>query len=386
MNCKLEIVWNTHTPKYIQLANAIEKWIAREQLPTGSRLPSTRQLANRYQLTTETVNRGLRELLSRKVISRRIGSGTYVGTAQQTVRIGLVCNTLFLPDNSYVSPFLIAIGHFWRERGFDLLTLVRDCGQYEAVFAEFNLAGLFVFGPDENGIARINQLREVALPVVGFGVPEPGTNPALFGLNSSGTVTSQVNYLLRLGHRRIALIGNPRTYSDRVREQEMIRCLWEKRIPFNPDSIIYAAPDQRLIDNAHFLALMTGPERPTALLLLDGEKAISLSEALAQMQLRIPEDVSVMGADDHDWATVLMPALTVFRQPVDKMACQACEQLWRMIHREPLLVKTLFRAELILRQSCSAPPADAGSEPATVGENTEKETDPVIVYHIANSK
>lgn len=71
-------------PKYLQIANALEKAIRNGQLKGGSRLPDHRSLSRRLQVTTGTVSRGYNTAARRGLIISGIGRGTYVAPTVDT--------------------------------------------------------------------------------------------------------------------------------------------------------------------------------------------------------------------------------------------------------------------------------------------------------------
>ena len=93
----------------------------------------------------------------------------------------------------------------------------------------------------------------------------------------------------------------------------------------------------------------------TAVVASDGLIALSVVEAIQEMDLAIPEDVSFLMYDDFAWTRLTNPPLTVIAQPVYEMGVAAAEALIRQIEgRRPTAVPT-FTARLIRRNSVGAP-------------------------------
>jgi LacI family transcriptional regulator, galactose operon repressor len=85
--------------------------------------------------------------------------------------------------------------------------------------------------------------------------------------------------------------------------------------------------------------------------------AIGLMRAVAERDLRCPEDISVACFDDFEWASVFHPRLTTVAQPIYDMGVKAAELLFARLDgtmtgdpREVVLSPTL-----IVRDSCAAP-------------------------------
>jgi DNA-binding LacI/PurR family transcriptional regulator len=78
-------------------------------------------------------------------------------------------------------------------------------------------------------------------------------------------------------------------------------------------------------------------------------------KACAQLGLRCPDDVALCGFDDHEWAEIFSPPLTVVRQPTYEIGTTATRLLARAIHGEALPAEAVFlKTRLIVRASCRA--------------------------------
>jgi LacI family transcriptional regulator len=80
--------------------------------------------------------------------------------------------------------------------------------------------------------------------------------------------------------------------------------------------------------------------------------------ALREAGHRVPEDVSVMGFDDIEFASIAYPALTTIRQPLQQMGATAAELLIRKLANDERVQNICVRPELIVRSS-TCPPASA---------------------------
>ena len=99
--------------------------------------------------------------------------------------------------------------------------------------------------------------------------------------------------------------------------------------------------------------ILSLPERPTALLLNNNFLSVAALSALKDFNLHCPEDMSLIGFDDHPWAAVSNPPLTVVRQPAVQLGQIAAQTLLNMINDQPPPEpRIILKAELIVRQSC----------------------------------
>ena len=91
---------------------------------------------------------------------------------------------------------------------------------------------------------------------------------------------------------------------------------------------------------------------PTALFVCNNLMTVGALAALHQRELRVPQDVAVVGFDDLPWAEALDPPPTVVRQPAYDVGHQAMELLLKRItepERPPVTLRLL--PELVVRRS-----------------------------------
>lgn len=169
-----------------------------------------------------------------------------------------------------------------------------------------------------------------------------------------------VEYLVRLGHRRIGIIAGSPAHTvaqDRIRGYR--DALTRNGIPV----------DERLIrmrsyEDEHAYAatrdLLSLPDPPTAIFSCSGRLARGILHTLREEGVRIPEEMSFLTFDDYDWMTLVSPPLTAIAQPAVEMGRQAMRTLLRLIRGEAcseereVILKTTFME----RASC-APPGSA---------------------------
>ena len=99
--------------------------------------------------------------------------------------------------------------------------------------------------------------------------------------------------------------------------------------------------------------LLTLAERPTAVFINNNLLALGALLELQELGLRCPGDVGIVGFDDHPWAAVSAPPLTVVRQPAGQVGRAAAEMLLALIDGEQVAdPRIIMDCELVARQSC----------------------------------
>ena len=132
--------------------------------------------------------------------------------------------------------------------------------------------------------------------------------------------------LIAAGHRRIAHItGEMWMDAARDRLRGYREALAAAGIPDDPNLVV----EGNWLPSAgyeHTRALMSLPNPPTAIFCANDRMAIGCYEALKELGLRIPDDVSVIGYDDDEVARHLSPLLTTLVLPHRLMGRWAVEQ------------------------------------------------------------
>jgi DNA-binding LacI/PurR family transcriptional regulator len=213
--------------------------------------------------------------------------------------------------------------------------------------------------------AELRQLAAAGVPVVVIDpAEEPGPDIRSVGTtNWQGGLTA-TRHLTGLGHRRIAAIAGPASlWSSQARLDGYRAAMLEAGL----------AVDDRLIcrdmftvkggrrQAAHLLSLA---DRPTAIVAGNDNQAFGILQALRDLGLRAPEDLSVVGFDDVSFAAWTAPPLTTVRQPLAAMAATA----FRMLRTGGSGAAEAHHVELattlVIRDSTAPPPTAALSPPA----------------------
>jgi LacI family transcriptional regulator len=94
---------------------------------------------------------------------------------------------------------------------------------------------------------------------------------------------------------------------------------------------------------------------------------LGVLNALRELRLNVPGDVSVIGIDDFDFANIMNPPPTVVAAPVLEMAQMSIAALLDEIARKtpPTGTRTVFAPKLIIRESCAAPTSASGEPVAS---------------------
>lgn len=166
-----------------------------------------------------------------------------------------------------------------------------------------------------------------------------------------------VDYLIRIGHRKIAIIvAEPKEESiGQLRLEGYCDALKEHGIEVNEKLIFQTNNDisHFSMENGYLTAkrLIASGEEFTALYAVSDSLAIGAIRALLESGRRVPDDVSVAGYDGIDVSGYISPSLTTIRQPVEEMAEATIKLLFDIIAGKKNHQHITYDAELLVRES-----------------------------------
>jgi LacI family xylobiose transport system transcriptional regulator len=179
------------------------------------------------------------------------------------------------------------------------------------------------------------QLRSRNIPFVVVdpaGDPAPDV-PSVGSTNWAGGILA-TRHLIELGHRNIGVISGPvDLMSTRARVAGFRSAMDAANLPVTEDFIVSQVFGDEAGPEAGTV-LMSMPDRPTAIFATSDVKALGAYEAARALGINIPEDLSIVGYDDLEFAKWAGPPLTTIRQPLSEMAREAA-RLVIQLRNEP---------------------------------------------------
>jgi LacI family transcriptional regulator len=229
----------------------------------------------------------------------------------------------------------------------------QDRAYLELVRAK-HIDGMILLTPRIDDTA-LKKLEEADVPAVLMGALN-GSNLYSVDVDNHQSAKMAVNYLINLGHKKIACIANaPSSYSaspDRVAGYK--DALFEAGIPIDENLVRYADFNPQSGFEA-MQDLLSSGARFTAAFVASDNVAIGVKSALRKANLQIPDDISIIGFDDIPWAQYSDPPLTTVRLPAQELASKACMMLLKLMKNStPDEQNVVLNTELVVRKSCKA--------------------------------
>jgi DNA-binding LacI/PurR family transcriptional regulator len=220
---------------------------------------------------------------------------------------------------------------------------------------------VLTFGEEEPVLDQL-AFRDIPIVLAEFKLSDPKASTIL--LDYSTGIRAAVDHLVQLGHKKIGYLAGPhKLHSAVTRENDFQAAMQAAGLPLQKKWIIEC--DHTLKGGVvGFGKLQSLPARPSALICSNDMTAIGVLRAAYLQGLRVPQDLSVIGLDDIDFAEFTLPPLTTIRLSRTDLARAAFEAL-RQQAEEPNKPgqkhEFLVSTSLVVRGS-TAPPGPESSQ------------------------
>ena len=213
------------------------------------------------------------------------------------------------------------------------------------------------FGAEEPVLDQLMH-RDIPMVLAEFHLDDPKVSTILLDYKTG--IRAAIGHLVDLGHSKIAFLAGPhKLHSALTRENDFRAVMQDAGLATQKKWIIEC--DHTLKGGvAGFARLQALGARPTAIVCSNDMTAIGVLRAAYMEGLRVPDDVSVIGLDDIDFAEFTLPPLTTIRLSRGDLARAAFEAL-RQQAEDPgnpkLQREFLVSTSLVVRGSTAAPAA-----------------------------
>jgi LacI family transcriptional regulator len=235
---------------------------------------------------------------------------------------------------------------------------------YLNVLLEKRVDGLII-APAGGNAAELTSIIASGVPIVFVDRAIDNVAADSVGVNNREAAREAVAHLIRLGHRRIALLRAQLcadTIHDRAAGYQ--DALAAAGLPYDAALSLVSAST---IAAAHKVgrALLASAARPDAVFCTNNFMTLGLMQAVTEAGLDCPQDIAIVGFDDFPWSTAFRPRLTAVAQPSYPMGVEAVGLLFDRIlqRRQGAPIRLTLNASLIVRDSCGdkGPPTAASS-------------------------
>lgn len=266
---------------------------------------------------------------------------------------------LIVPDigNDFYATFAKGVERACHENGWSLMLNDSDNrpdleSEYIELMYQKNVEGVILARTtsDENQAAACTDiLKKRRMPHVLLDLTGTDDGDVVAGDHVLGGKTA-TEYLIRLGHRRIACITGPLFLEGaRSRFEGYRQALAENGITYDPDIM---REGDYTYETALDLVRMMNWGDFTAIVASNDVAALAVCKVAAEMGYTVPGDRSVIGYDDVMFSGLMNPGLTTMRQPTRQMGMDAALMLMdRIRHPDRERIVKTYTPQLVVRSS-----------------------------------
>lgn len=343
------------TPKYILVENYIKEAIKAKDLV--DKLPGERNLAKELGFSYMTIRKAIENLVNEEVLYKIPTKGTYVnkdkGKKKKTLTIGYFLDASIKSGISspYYSLILNAIEKEAAKNDYSVVyfsdttpdRLQKTINKLDGVIAN-------CFPRIEDTILDIKDTTPL---VVIENSAADKTIPSVIIDNFNANMES-VDYICGLGHTNIGFMtGLEDSDIGKSRFSGYQHGLNSNNIELDENLVFRGNYSYEAgIEGAEYYLSLA--QRPTAVICANDSMALGAMQKFKQEGFDIPEDISIIGFDDIDVASQIVPTLTTIHAPVNKIAKFAFAALKDLINgKEPEHQHIAVAGNLIIRKSCT---------------------------------
>ncbi len=358
-------------PLYLQVRELVLKRIVNGDWRPGDRLPPDRDLAAQLKINPVTLGKALNMLRDEGCLNRRQGRGTFI--ADPLVRPKIKESHSFESHGKLL--FIGALDHSIRDYGSIIASgaqyQAHQCGyELESVPLEYVLYGNSKLIQDQHASGIILNAtafsgNEKIIDILkGTGLPILLPHGYQWDLNTSGfdlmlyvdhrqALLKAMQYLKQKGHCRCAYIGCGLFYLGYPSRKDLVTDAKKCGIEITEELI--AEMEHFSPEDIDLAVDAVWKERPTAILCSMDAVALGAYAHFSILNLKIPEDISVIALGGNIGGEFLEPRLTVIDYNFFQLGKDAVDYLLRLVRQEELPERMIqTQIKLLERGSCRA--------------------------------
>lgn len=271
--------------------------------------------------------------------------------SRSTQAIGIVVDQII---GEYFSPMLSGIEMATGRAGYEFIIYsTRKRSNGHSLVGASNTDGLIVFAdsmPDSE-IVRLSQ-RNIPIILLHRSPPKTLAIPYVTVENKQGASELMAYLINTRGYRKFAFLRGVEAHEDTIwREKGYQEALENAGLHYD-DQLIGLGGFNETISYETVTQWIRRGLSMDVIVAYDDDSAIGAIAALKEANIRVPEDIAVVGFDDIRLSRYLDPPLTTVRVHIELAAQSAVERLIELIKEGETTMETLLPTELIIRRSC----------------------------------
>ncbi|PLR89758.1 GntR family transcriptional regulator [Bacillus halotolerans] len=354
-------------PKYAQVKEEISSWINQGKILPDQKIPTENELMQQFGVSRHTIRKAIGDLVSQGLLYSVQGGGTFVASrsAKSALHSNKTIGVLTTYISDYIFPSIIrGIESYLSEQGYSmLLTSTNNNPDNERRGLE-NLLSQHIDGlivePTKSALQTPNigyylNLEKNGIPFAMINASYAELAAPSFTLDDVKGGVMAAEHLLSLGHTHMMGIFKADDTQGVKRMNGFIQAHRERELFPSPDMIVTFTTEEKeskLLEKVKETLEKNSKNMPTAILCYNDEIALKVIDMLREMDIKVPEDMSIVGYDDSHFAQISEVKLTSVKHPKSVLGKAAAKYVIDCLeHKKPKQEDVIFEPELIIRQS-----------------------------------
>lgn len=307
--------------------------------------------------TRDQILKVMKELNFRpKGVARNLKNGA------QDKSIGIIIKDL---NYSFYTTIATGVADYAKSKGYSVIVASSENDhesekKFTHLFSTKDIKGAII-APLVEGSSEIEHLFKLKMINYPFVLLEDvkGIQANVVAIDNIKAIKKAVKYLIDGGHTKIVHFAGPPASSHTEERIEGFRYAFsESSLVFNNDMIVSIGSrhEESYSNTMAYFKSRPRSEYPTAIVCFNDQQALSVMTALKELDIKVPDDISIIGNDDVAYAKLYPVPLTTISAPQYEIGRRAAEILIKNIESHTLLPpeRVILQTELIIRESTKA--------------------------------
>jgi LacI family transcriptional regulator len=288
-----------------------------------------------------------------KGVARNLKNGN------QDKSIGIIIKDLNYP---FYTSIATGVRDFAKTKGYSVIVTSSENDhasekRFSHLFSAKDIKGAII-APIIEGTAEIEHLFKLKMINYPFVLLEDvkGIQANVVAIDNIRAIKKAVTYLIESGHKNIVhFAGPPKSSHTQERIEGFRHAFSESPLVFSKDMIVSVGSqyDESYTKTIEYFKNRDRENFPTAIVCFNDQQALAVMTGLKELNIKVPDEISIIGNDDIYYAKIYPVPLTTIRAPQHEIGYRAAEILIRNIESSTLLPneKVILDTEFVIRES-----------------------------------
>ena len=349
--------------KYQIIFDDIKSHILSGAYSVGEQIPTELALQETYNVSRQTVRKAILELSNEGFLRSEKGSGTYVSSQFRSKAAGSSSKRTIGVITTYISDYIFpsiirGIEGRLNEDNYSLLlaSTNNDVAQEKKaleMMLSFGVDGLIVEPTKSNlynpNIAYYLSFKEQEVPFIMINAYYEELEVPFFCLDDVQSSYLATKELISKGHTQIGIIAKMDDLQGKYRMKGYIKALGEAKLRFHPEQVLsFDTETKQELSDSLKKFLSENREMLTAIVCYNDEVGLEAVNVCRQLDISVPEDLSIIGQDNSYIAKNANIKLTTLTHPQEQMGRDAAEWVIKKLQgKKDLRNSTYYQPVLV---------------------------------------